>query len=461
MRIKSFLPGYERLTMTQPTAEQISAFLLDEGLQELSERLKTSDGVLDLISLVENQHSSVIAWMCDSREGHGQGESILRDLLCHASAAAQNRITASGVLKLKGCTAKFFKTWTPAKLRTTGLSAAFVAKEFSEKIDERLDILVIDPSNKLLIAIENKVLAKVDGPQLERYREFLEELRSRKPLKGFELAHIVVDKKFDDVDETDYADTVGLEYHNWLTLSYEWLRDAAIRSTVQMTKGQLGGRLIQAYCRQQTDWESEDDKACSILAATLTLQHREVVSALCDMTNRPDKTWVLSGPASKKTAPELQLFAVQNRDVLRALLGAKGFVAVKRTLLKEHPELSEDLVQHARVWMDVIPRCFASFTYNDYWPLYLSARLNQDNTCNVKLIFSAKHLAPNYKSAELRKWASSIAPGIEKHSESSIRRRTLSVDVKLEELHEILIEWENKIEILSKKVPLPSGDVGQ
>lgn len=443
--------------MTKPTSDQIAEFLLSEELQELSERLKTSDGLLDLISLVENQHSSVIAWMCDSREGHGQGDAILRDLLCHASATAQHRVERSGSTKLTGATASFFRKWTPEKILTTSLSAAFISTEFADKADDRLDMLVIDPSNRLVIAIENKVNARISNEQLSRYRQFVGGLCKTGKLKGFDAAYIVIDKKFDDDDEDVYAASVGSEYRNWLVLSYDWLRHAAVRSTVQIGKGQMGGRLIQTYCRQQIGWESEDDKVCSQLAASLWLEHRAVVTSLCAMSSRPDKFWVLNDAATKTIPPELQLFAVQNRDVLRALFDAKGFVAVRRRLRKEHPALPDELIHHARAWMDVVPNCLNKLADDsaEYWPIYLSARLNHDNdSCKLRLIFDTKHLAPHYKPDDLRNWAKPLAKGVGTYSRSRFRRITIAEKVSLDALHTEFINWERKIEELHQKAPL-------
>lgn len=57
----------------------------DPRLVELCELQRTGDEVLDVISLSENQHSDILAWMLDAKEGHGQGDEILRDLLISAS----------------------------------------------------------------------------------------------------------------------------------------------------------------------------------------------------------------------------------------------------------------------------------------------------------------------------------------------------------------------------------------
>lgn len=445
-----------------PTTAQITNFILSDELQELSERLKVSDGLLDLISLGENQHTSIIAWMCDSREGHGQGEAILRDLLCHASASAQDRISSPASAPLKGATAKFFEQWTPAKLRTASLSAAVVVKEFADKPDDRLDMLVVDPANRFLIAVENKVNKKISGSQLERYRLFVERTVSKGPLKGFQTAYLVLDKKFDDADADQYAKDVGAEHSHWQALSYEWLNHAALRSTLQVNKGHQAASLIRSYCRQQTGWESDDDKACSGLAATLWTAHSEVVSSLCDMTKRPDKVWAFGGAAAKTTPPDLQLFALQNRDVQRALIEAKGFVAVGRHLRDALPDFTDDQMEHGRVWLDLVPRCLEHLAGKDheYWPMFLSAYLVDENICNLRFIFNADHLAEGYDGTTLRKWASAFAKGIEKHPSRRRRRIVLATGVELGSLHKEIVKWERRIAELSKSFPLPSPAAG-
>ena len=63
----------------------VETFLGDQKLSELCEVLKIGDDLLDVINLSENQHSDLLAWMFDPREGHGQGDQIIRDLLLAGS----------------------------------------------------------------------------------------------------------------------------------------------------------------------------------------------------------------------------------------------------------------------------------------------------------------------------------------------------------------------------------------
>src|SRR5256885_15815902 len=90
-------------------------------------------------------------------EGHGQGDSVIKDFL---EAAYQKSDAAIYDNK------KFFRKWTPGRIRVSSFGSAFVTREFvvsvkepgqEEKRTGRLDLFIVDPQNKLLIAIENKV----------------------------------------------------------------------------------------------------------------------------------------------------------------------------------------------------------------------------------------------------------------------------------------------------------------
>lgn len=141
------------------------AFLRDPKLLELMELNKTVDDVFEVTTLLENQNSEVLAWCMNPHEGHSQGDWVIKDFLEAAHAASD------------GCTydnRKFFAKWTPGKIRTGSFGAAFVTREFSIKVDEgtangRLDLFLVDPANKILVAIENKVKASLTVQQLEKY----------------------------------------------------------------------------------------------------------------------------------------------------------------------------------------------------------------------------------------------------------------------------------------------------
>lgn len=90
--------------MTADIEEALEAFFIDPRVVELCELLRVSDDLLDVINLSENQHSNMLAWLLDPREGHGQGDQILRDLLIAATTHARS----TAVLDGRGRTSRFF-----------------------------------------------------------------------------------------------------------------------------------------------------------------------------------------------------------------------------------------------------------------------------------------------------------------------------------------------------------------
>jgi hypothetical protein len=156
----------------------LQELMADPRLVALCELQKTGDEILDVISLTENQHSDILAWLLDSREGHGQGDEILRDFLISASAIAAR---GESGLDGRGTTAKFFAEWPPSRLRTYSFGSAFVARELGIAAKERVDLFVIDEQNKFILIIENKAGAAHGEDQLGRYRTQFMQVASDNP----------------------------------------------------------------------------------------------------------------------------------------------------------------------------------------------------------------------------------------------------------------------------------------
>jgi hypothetical protein len=91
------------------TLEQL---MVDRRLIEMCELQRASDDLLDVVTFNENQHSATLAWMFDGREGHGQGDEVLRDLLAYASVQAR----AEGPLAKSRSIWKFFQEWPATRI---------------------------------------------------------------------------------------------------------------------------------------------------------------------------------------------------------------------------------------------------------------------------------------------------------------------------------------------------------
>ena len=198
----------------------LDRLMADEDLMTLCELQCTGDEVLDVISLSENQHSDILGWLLDPREGHGQGDQILRDLL---TAASMKAASMESGLDGRGATKRFFSAWSPSRIRTTGFGSAFYARELGMKASDRVDLFVIDPQNKFILLIENKAGAGHNEEQLKRYRKSFEETVAKNShLRDYDHVFIALDRDF------DVQNCVNRPCANaWLHLGYDWLKTSA------------------------------------------------------------------------------------------------------------------------------------------------------------------------------------------------------------------------------------------
>jgi hypothetical protein len=176
--------------------ESLEKLITDPRLSELCDVQRTGDELLDVIKLSENQHSDISAWMFDPREGHGQGEEILKDFLLMLLLLPEPVIVPS----MGGEPHRvFFKYWTPSRIRITGFGSAFTARELGMKASERVDLFVIDSQNKFILAIEKKAGTQHTEDQLERYKNHLNEVISTNSrLRDYSQVYIALDRESSD-----------------------------------------------------------------------------------------------------------------------------------------------------------------------------------------------------------------------------------------------------------------------
>lgn len=179
--------------MTSPA--EIDLFFADRTVQSAIEASRESRP-LQICYPSEIPVSRFLAWLFDPTQGHGLNGSLIRRLL---TACWENN---DGTLF-----EKVRNKIAPSSLATQSFADAIIQREiiFSDKT--RLDVLILLPQQKLLIAIENKFGAKQSKQQLETYRKHL--------TKEFEDWDQVL--VFLDADGAQPADDC------WIALDYEWL----------------------------------------------------------------------------------------------------------------------------------------------------------------------------------------------------------------------------------------------
>lgn len=409
---------------TAPDAvlEQLMA---DSRLVQLCEFQRTGDEILDVISLTENQHSDVLAWMLDAREGHGQGDEILRDLLVSASTVA-----ASGFSGLdgRGTTARFFAQWPPSRIRTTSFGAAFTARELGIKAKERVDLFVIDPQNKVILVVENKAGAMHYEDQLDVYRDSFGTLVADNPgLRDYHHVFIALDREFDgeDCDQRPCA-------NYWLHLGYDWLKISATRALMHVSRGNSAAKLVVSYCNRQTDWENSDIDKCMELAAALHQVYPEAVKQLLRFSGgRLEREWL-----TQVKSDAVLLFLLQNKGAIGLLKETQGMATVRSAILAKLTSLPKESVAHKRAWLDMCPNGWEQFEGNSWWPVFLNVRYADDakSKYTLALCWNADLARSDPEARELRQRLIQVDSRFSQHADSRWRRVVTDRAVGLAEL---------------------------
>jgi hypothetical protein len=410
--------------MKEMNSAALERLMVDEDLVTLCELQRTGDEVLDVISLNENQHSDLLGWLLDPREGHGQGDQILRDLLIACSMKSSG---GESGLDRRGVTSRFFVEWPPSRIRTTSFGSTFCARELGMKKDERVDLFVIDPQNKFILLIENKSRAEHTVKQLTGYRESFGMAVAENPhLKGYSHVYIALDRDFDGegADERPCADA-------WLHLGYEWLKTSAKRALLHVERGNAAAKLVVSYCNRQTDWESPEVNHCIALASALHQRHPEATRQLVESsTGRVEIAWL----KTKLPGPAL-LFMLQNKSVLSILRETKGMASVKMELHERVPSISLANIEHARAWLDICPSGWEQFK-GDWWPLVMKVRFSEHSEAkfNLWLVWSSDSVGDTFDAQTLRQRVAEVEPKFLTFGESQYRRVVVGKDLSLAEL---------------------------
>jgi len=416
----------------------LEALMADDRLVDLCELQRTGDEVLDVISLSENQHSDILAWMFDAKEGHGQGDEILRDLLVAASTAA---LTDTSGLHKNRSTYKFFADWAPSRIRTTSFASAFTARELGIQAGERVDLFVIDAQNKFVLLIENKAGAAHTKEQLDGYRESFETaVASNSFLREFDRVHIALDREFDQDDSV-----VRPASDTWLHLGYDWLKASAKRALTHVERGNSSARLVVSYCNRQADWESPNAEKCLKLAIALHQAYPEAVRHLVEFSRgRLEKEWLKT-----KNPSAIHLFLLQNRGMVAVLKETQGMATVRSEIQARLPHLPKENLYLRRLSLDICPTGWEQFAYSD-WPVFIRVRFTDysQNKYTARLVWNANGSKDHKEAEQLRTLLTTVDSKFGTFSESSHRRVLVCKASVLKELLNKVAEMDAKLAVV-------------
>lgn len=404
------------------TTQAVEAFLCDPKLSELSEILKIGDDILDVIKLSENQHSDFLAWLFDPREGHGQGDQIVRDLLISATQAA-----VECGLDGRSTTARFFSEWPPSRIRTASFGSVFTARELGFMAAERVDLFVVDPVNKFVLLIENKAGTAHSKKQLDRYRlSWQQAVASNAHLKEYSSVYIALDRDFVGGDWTERPSN---EY--WLHLGYDWLKASADRALLHVERGNSAARLVVSYCNRQTDWESPSSQRAITLTAELHQSHGHAVRHMLETsTGRLEKCWLQEDSSAS------MMFMLQNKAAFSRLRETLGMASIKETLVTKVPGLSRENIAHARAWLDICPPGWEQFEGDQWWPVFLNVRYSDSTKSkyDVALILDVDFAKSAAEGELLRENLKLFDSRFGKHQGTSLRKVVLNRQLGIADL---------------------------
>lgn len=237
----------------------IEKFFADSDVQRLVNSTARSSP-LQVCFPKEVNVSRLVAWLLDPSEGHGLGDLAIKSLLTQAWWNLDET-------SVPVATKRFL---SPANVQTESFSACVVTTELellkAGHGDKSLDVLIIDPTQRRYIAIENKYGAVQSPEQLREYRERLEKL-----FPSFLGVHILLDSSELEADDD-----------KWVRVDYTWLTDF-LEESESRSSTSPHVREALAQFREAVGDRTEEGAGSSPTGRLITrvaVAHAEVLSLL-------------------------------------------------------------------------------------------------------------------------------------------------------------------------------------
>ncbi len=389
-----------------PTPRQLDRFFSSTAVRLLIANAR-ENRALKIAYPKELQISRMFAWLFRSSEGHGLGDLALKTLLLKAWEAA----AASGKASLIPL--------RPTVAHQVSFANAVVLQEYvpssPSEAKNRLDLVIVDQSNKLLIGIENKYGARQGPQQLKRYADALKKQLGKK--RGWRLVLILLDD-----DESSQPHDA-----RWVKLDYSWLKELVY---AQMEAGLLSEESADTLQQFVGYLDASDGAPYPRLAETeissiivkLANDHPEVMYAMDELSNM-DVVESMAELLSSTKGP-LALEYIRHRQLWDHVLtaGAKAeLLAPLQTLFKD---VESDLSSSCRSYFSRKRwrqhwRFDQSPVDEAYWPIYVM--LYESQRANEKVIRVAADFYPGHIQEQHRESYRTRALALRKTSNLSNR----------------------------------------
>ncbi|MBF3557427.1 PD-(D/E)XK nuclease family protein [Burkholderia pseudomallei] len=378
-------------------------FVSDPDLSLAIEALKRANDIFDIIEPQETQHSQMLQWLLNPREGHGQGDALFKDFL---TAAWANCYAEDGP------NTDFFAHWTPTRISMTGFHLILLLREYRIKDGNHLDFFIVDPVNRFVIVVENKYKALHENEQLKRYRRSVLQLVTSHPdFRDFRVALIALDR-----GRSRQLKLIEMKKY-WVYLDYTWLEAGASRAESQMRRGNQTASLLISYCQHQSDYESQAEKDVDTILARLTRHYRSLLTPLAEAgATKLSKT---QGVTLGNPAGDIWLFTQHYPELVNRLTHLKNLAFVRSDLAEAMPSVKFEY-EEGNAWIEMFDKAWYPYTHADendvlWWPFFLRVRYippelmmdderefaADENLYRVTVVYRESHLHPD-KAARVR-----------------------------------------------------------
>lgn len=440
--------------------EQCNNLFSDSRLNELLEINKSSSDLLDLLSPRENQHSEILEWCFNPREGHDQGDTVLKDFFI-AIYNASTEFEPGDRLHGKGLTRDFVRYWTPGRVATSSFGSAVFFREYAlpseGKGKNRIDLLIIDPDQKILVVVENKAGTKLTEGQLTGYLNGIcQNLLNKAMFKDFKVAFVALDKNYDpELDDEDCDN--GSPDPRWAMLNYEWLTSAAKRAEHAIKRGNNAAALLRSYCQRQSSNIEYDDDRTNDLIHLLARDHSEVLKELKNIraTRSNPELWT----KFRDNSPREYLLRIymQNPRLLDQLINLRPIDTLDAEIRHELGYLEDDKYWLGRVYSYYCTAGADSLPVgpNGKWPLYILVKHTNESMGEEPKFSVGIRLRPQYLPEDEREHImeklSSIFPSL---SSSRIQEKgkliKVGEDLKSDDAKNMVVDMERKLKAALK-----------
>lgn len=244
---------------------ELDAFFCDERVRWLLASAR-ENRALKIAFPKEIHISNLFAWLLSPNEGHGLGDLAIKELLLRVWEAGEEHEVGERLGR-----------FLPAYVVGASFGNTVVLREYVAPAEAgRLDLVLIDPVQKLVIAIENKYGARQGSQQLRRYADALEFKLRRK--EDWQLVCVLLDYDTESVP----ADT------RWFKLDYEWVTKL-IRSQVELGLiAQESAATLQQFAEHLEDedlvpYPSLDDAKATAQAIAIAHLHPAVMQVMREL----------------------------------------------------------------------------------------------------------------------------------------------------------------------------------